>query len=300
MKKILLIFMIMLFGITSVKADTLDLNTKGSIDITIKYNYEETIEGANIQLFKIASLVIDENSNIAYQYVEELSGEMFQLNELTGVISTDTEDEQAEKCIKAAKKIDFSGLTPVAELTTNSSGNVKFEDLELGLYLVNQSNKVKGYTVLDPYILTIPTVEEDEWVYDITSLPKPEIEKLADLIIKKVWNNNTNEKLPESITVDILNNGDLYESITLSSEDDWTLTLEDIPYSDSYSVEEKDIPNGYTVAYSQDGLFNFTIVNTNKLPQTGTYSFVPPLLITFGTAIVLTGFYLQKKENKNE
>ena len=296
MKRILLILSIILLSFITVNASTLDLNTKGSIDITIKYNDEEPIVGATIELYKVASLIVNEDGNIEYKYVEELSGEVFKLNELTGVVSTDSEADQVEKGIKAAKKIDYSSLTPILEGNTDSKGNVKFENLELGLYLVIQSNQVKGYTKLDPYLLTIPTSTNGEWVYDVTSLPKPEIEKLADLTIKKIWNNSTNEKLPDTIIVDILNDNELLETIVLSEENSWTLTLEDVPYSDSYSVEEKNVPAGFNVSYSQEGLFDFTIINTSKLPQTGAFTFIVPMLITFGVALIIVGFYLEKKD----
>ena len=296
MKRILLILSIILLSFITVNASTLDLNTKGSIDITIKYNDEEPIVGATIELYKVASLIVNEDGNIEYKYVEELSGEVFKLNELTGVVSTDSEADQVEKGIKAAKKIDYSSLTPILEGNTDSKGNVKFENLELGLYLIIQSNQVKGYTKLDPYLLTIPTSTNGEWVYDVTSLPKPEIEKLADLTIKKIWNNSTNEKLPDTIIVDILNDNELLETIVLSEENSWTLTLEDVPYSDSYSVEEKNVPAGFNVSYSQEGLFDFTIINTSKLPQTGAFTFIVPMLITFGVALIIVGFYLEKKD----
>lgn len=82
---------------------------------------------------------------------------------------------------------------------------------------------------------------------------------------KKIWNDDNNKfgKRPESITVNLLKNGEKYRSEDVSADKDgnWEYSFMDLPESENgiaidYSVNEE-LVNGYTVSYD-----NGTIVNT--------------------------------------
>lgn len=296
MKKLFSLLSIILISLVyiNVNAMDFDISAKGSAKITIKYSEEEAISGAKVDLYKVADLIVNENGNIEYKYVDELSGEVFKLTDLTNVEKNDSSEDEYKKSAEAAKKIDFSKLEAIKTGVTDSNGIVEFNDLELGLYLVNQSNTVEHYTKIDPYLFTVPGYTDNEWIYDIESLPKPTIEKLDDLTITKVWNNNTNEALPESITVNIYNASELFKTVEITANNNWTITLKNVPYSTDYSVKEENIPSGYNAAYKKDAM-NFTIINTNKLPQTGAFTFIIPIFVLVGITLASIGLYLEKR-----
>ena len=60
----------------------------------------------------------------------------------------------------------------------------------------------------------------------------------ADMVLTKTW--NPEASAPDSVTVKIKQNGDDYKTVTLSKDDNWTATVENLPYGDdySYTVEE--------------------------------------------------------------
>ena len=294
MKKIYFFISVLLVSLMYLNVNALDINKKGSAEIIIEYSEEEPIVGAGIDLYKIADLVIDDNGHVEYKYVPELSGEVFKLQDLTGLDINSTKDDEYKKSVEVAKSIDLSKLSKIDTKTTDSNGRVKFENLDLGLYLVKQTGAVKGYTNIDEFVFTVPGYDNGDWIYDIVSMPKPTIEKLVDLNITKVWNNNSNGEIPNSLTINIYNKDELFETIELTKDNNWTMTIENVPYSTYYRVEEVNIPSGYNVTYLNEDN-NFTIINTNKLPQTGALTYMIPLFAFIGIGFTSLGLYFNKK-----
>ena len=85
----------------------------------------------------------------------------------------------------------------------------------------------------------------------------------VDVTVNKTWSDNNDQDglRPTTITL-TLSNGDTVE---LTKDGNWTKTIEGLPkYVDgsefSYTVTEKNVPTGYQVTYSEDGL---TAINTH-------------------------------------
>ena len=72
-----------------------------------------------------------------------------------------------------------SNLT-TKEATTNNQGYASFNNLDLGLYLIEQTNKVDGYSKIDPFLIYMPKFEENKWIYEINAIPKVDIIRLFD------------------------------------------------------------------------------------------------------------------------
>ena len=60
------------------------------------------------------------------------------------------------------------------EQTTGEDGKVSFENLDLGIYLVEETNAPDGIVTGAPFIVSIPMVNEasDAWNYDVVAYPK--------------------------------------------------------------------------------------------------------------------------------
>lgn len=293
MKKILsFLIMILLINFMNVNADSIvDFNKKGSLTITLmESESSEYISGASIKVTKIASAYLDNNSNIAYEFVEELKNSNIILDDLT-------KEDLLKDILKYMEEnnIELNGDIN----NTDDLGKVSFNDLDLGLYIISQENIVEGYSSIDSYLLTIPTIIDNEWVYDIDSLPKTELIKLIDVSVEKIWKNNR-ISIPDSVTIELLKDEEVIDSVTLSEENEWKHVFERLPISDSYSVREKNVPKGYKVTYKQDGDYSFTVINTNKLPQTGEYTFIIPILVSLGIILIGIGLYLDKRGNIHE
>ena len=293
MKKILsFLIMILLINFINVNADSIvDFNKKGSLTITLmESESSEYISVASIKVTKIASAYLDNNSNIVYEFVDELKNSNIILDDLT-------KEDLLKDILKYMEEnnIELNGDIN----NTDDLGKVSFNDLDLGLYIISQENIVEGYSSIDSYLLTIPTIIDNEWVYDIDSLPKTELIKLIDISVEKIWKNNR-ISIPNSVTIELLKDEEVIDSVTLSEENEWKHVFERLPISDSYSVREKDVPKGYKVTYKQDGDYSFTVINTNKLPQTGEYTFIIPILVSLGIILIGIGLYLDKRGNIHE
>ena len=64
--------------------------------------------------------------------------------------------------------------TTTFELTTDDDGKVAFENLDLGIYLVEETKAPDGIVTGAPFIVSVPMVNEasDAWNYDVIAYPK--------------------------------------------------------------------------------------------------------------------------------
>ena len=285
----ILTIILMILCMSNVRADSnlVDLTKKGSINITLSTNDNEAIKDAELTIYKVGDAVI-EKSNLLFKNVSEI--------ESCNVDFTKITDKNISgsvlKCIQNSN-------VKQEKLYTDEHGKVSFKNLELGLYLVVQTNDVKGYSKIDSYLIMIPEEVDNEWNYDISSLPKTEIYSTIDIEVIKIWNKqNQNSKLPDAVTIELLKADEVIDTVILNKENNWTYTWFDIEKSDNYSVREINIPSGYTATYKNDN-YTFTVTNTDKLPQTGRS--ILPIIILFVSGvffIILSLYQLKIEENE--
>lgn len=287
--KILLLSILMIFNIGKIDAlgsNTVDFNEKGSIEITlVEKNDNVKIEGAELTIYKIAD-AYEENHNLFLKYVSELSSCNVSLEDLesASVISN------IEKCIPS----DYNGISKL----TNQDGNVKYDNLDLGLYLIKQTNKVDGFSKIDSFLAMIPKEIDNSWEYNIKATPKTDIIRVMDINVRKVWNtsnNNTNHgiNLPKSITIELLLNDEVVDTVKLNNENEWKHTWTDLPKSDSYIVREINVPKGWTVTYQKEDN-SFIVTNTSTLVQTGQMLWIVLLIGMIGIVFIIISLVYDK------
>lgn len=153
------------------------------------------------------------------------------------------------------------------EIVPDASGEIDHNQLTCtgllpGLYLVVGSITTQDRTVYHP----IPFLRVLEEGKDSTASVKWEEETLpgqrADYTVQKVWQDDGfEEERPDSVTVQLLENGKVMETVTLSEENHWQHTWKQLPDACQWQVTEQDVPQGYTVTVSQSGKA-FTVTNT--------------------------------------
>jgi len=79
--------------------------------------------------------------------------------------------------------------------------------------------------------------------------------------VKKVWKGDEEDTRPESITVRLLCDGEVYDTVELNEDNEWKHRWIDLDDSDNWDVEEIDVPEGYTSEVKQRGN-TWTITNT--------------------------------------
>ncbi len=286
MKYIKYIIIINLLLCLNVKADVIDYNKKGKLDITFTLKDTNTnIEGIEISLYKIATL---SSTTYNYEYIYD-----------TNITCEASLDDLTQSNLTNDINNCITPTTTKETKTSNKDGKVTFDNLPLGLYLVKQTNKVDGYSNITPYLVVIPKEQDNKFIYEITSKPKTEIINLIDLTVTKVWNttiSNKNDKnnLPDYIEVQLLDNETIIDTIKLNKENNWTYIWKDIEQKE-YTVKEINIPKGYIDTYQKTNN-TITITNTKTLVQTGqNYTLVLELLSS-GLLFILISLLYSKRD----
>ena len=223
----------------------------------------------------------DQGIEIVYTFTEDaVEGYTTSYNG-TNVINTHTPEELSVTVTKAwSDNDDQDGIRPkdiTVELMANgentgktlilSSGNdwtgsftglPKFADGEEIVYTVNEIS-VEGYT-------TVITGDKTTG-FTITNSHNPETVAVSGA---KTWNDNGNQDgaRPESITIHLLADGKIVETVEVTAESGWSWNFENLPkYRDHgteivYTVIEESV-EGYTTTYN-----GTNVVNTHTPEET--------------------------------
>lgn len=171
-------------------------------------------------------------------------------------------------------------LTPLEMKNTDAKGDLTFEGLEDGLYLVfgNALTVAVGDTEWNftpqPLLLPLPYpgldgsgINDMEVDVKYDRFPPPTMDDLVDLTVIKVWEDGGEH--PDSITAQLMRNGLITDSVELNADNDWQYTWKNLNSGFVWQIAEEDVPDGYTVSVHQEG-YTFTITNTSEDIETTT------------------------------
>ena len=279
------VLLLLTCGVTAF-AEELDLLRTGSISVTLKEQYDQTpIVGAELSVYYIASVGINTDGNLNYILNEDFAGLGFAVDDPELVSKLD------------AYLLDNE--MPSIWLITDENGTAGCENLPLGLYFIHQTNSVADYASCAPFLVTVPVDNGDGYIYDVDAAPKTEVAKLTDITIKKVWNTDASSKATDSVTINLLRDGKIVQTAVLNESNNWQVTYTDMPESDAYTVEEVDVPQGFTATYKQRG-YVFTVTNTSTLIQTGQLIWPIPVLAFLGILLIGAGSVLLRKKRNHD
>ena len=288
-RKILALSMVILLVLTcgvTAFAEDLDLLRTGSISVTLTEQYSKTpIVGAELSVYFIATVGINTDGNLNYVLNEDYAGLGFAVDDPELVSKLD------------AYLLDNE--MPSIWLITDENGSASCENLPLGLYFIHQVNTVEGLAPCTPFLVTLPAETDGGYVYEVNATPKTEVAKLTDITIKKVWNTDASSKATDSVTVNLLRGDQVVQTAVLSDDNNWQITYTDMPESDAYTIEEVDVPKGFTATYKQRG-YVFTVTNTSTLIQTGQLVWPIPVLAFAGVMLIGAGSVLLRKKRSHD
>lgn len=177
-------------------------------------------------------------------------------------------------------------LTPADTGATDSQGKLTFptagKTLTPGLYLLTGSRHTQGGKTYDPtpYLVKLPTWDQTSgsWAYQVDLSEKFDIDEVPDTPVVpatvtrkvlKVWDDAGCEGLrPESVTVYLLRNGQVYRTVTLSAANNWRYTWTGLDAACQWTVAEQR-PQGYEVSITQAGV-TFVVTNSRTPDQPDT------------------------------
>ena len=174
-------------------------------------------------------------------------------------------------------------VEPLKTDFSSENGEVVFDDLEPGLYLLSgkyfkSEDGLHSYRPA-PTLVEITSAGElihiDAKVTHMLTLAG----EITAHTVKKIWENDIQEIRPKSVTAEIYRDGELVETVELNEENNWTYRWNTDIYAD-WRVREKDYFDKYTVVYRNNdvnmGDNQYAIINTfdedgdNVVPKTTT------------------------------
>lgn len=209
--------------------------------------------------------------------------------------------------------VDSAMITPDAQGNWKHTFTAPKYDLE--------GNEIQ-YTVHEEEILNYDvTMEATDEGYRIinTYAPKP-----IDVTVSKLWRGNDVNR-PESIEVQLYNNGEVYGDVVILNEDNnWTYTWLNMASDVTWSVDEPVVPIGYKSSISGNAQSGFIIINTyiepeevpsipgdlggnanttnqpsGSTPKTGDFGTIAPWLIVMVISVSALRYLLFHKKKNN-
>ena len=132
----------------------------GSIHVNL---YDSTnnkaLSGGELTVYRVAE-VQRKNGNLSFEYCGDFDGCAIELDDLTdSTLAGQLQEYLSDNAEGTVREVD-------------ANGNVNFDDLELGLYLVVQTKASKGYKPVNSFLVSLPMAEDGEWNYEVDASPK--------------------------------------------------------------------------------------------------------------------------------
>ena len=172
-------------------------------------------------------------------------------------------------------------LTPYDSGETNENGNLTFPNnraaLQPGLYLAVCDPFVKdgfAYTT-EPFLVRLPGKDASggsanhvsaEPKFSKDDIPPSPSDKKTNRKVIKIWRNDEKALRPDSVEIELLKDGEIYDTVILSGDGNWRYEWKNLPEFNAdgtkivWRVTEKNLKD-YTVEIEQDGI-TFTVTNT--------------------------------------
>lgn len=194
-----------------------------------------------------------------------------------------------------------NGATPIYDASPDQldglTSNVYLGTLRKGETLVLNTQLSVPLTLGNEYANRIGEVD---WVFVVEGYDD-EIPEETDITVRKLWVDNGKDR-PTSVTVRLLQDGNVYDEVVLSNENLWIHTWTDLEDGHKWSVVEVNVPKGYYVRY-YSSLGVWTVKNSSyssSLVQTGLLNWPVPVMGGLGLALIAVGIIaVGKKRKKN-
>lgn len=265
-----LMSMISLLSTPAFAADSIAVNQQTSL--TIEYTHGHVpVPDVAFDLYYVASVDADGKFTLA--------GDFQKYPVTVDGLSTEGWKTLAETLAAYA---DRDLLKPLDSGKTDAQGELTFPNQQTnqktGLYLVVGRKLVRdGYTyTTEPFLASLPNWDQQNsvWMYDVTATPKhtrtenpaEPSDRTVERRVLKIWKEDTQQSRPKEVTIQLLRDGVIFDTVQLNADNNWGHTWEKLPeYNEdgskvAWTVTEE-APEDYTVLITREGI-TFTVTNT--------------------------------------
>lgn len=274
-----------------------DINQK--VGMTIEHTYDrKPLTGVAFTVYRVAEMTAD--------------GTLKPLPSYKAFLEEALASDSAEVWQRAAERMESDatlGEADAVTAVTDASGKAVFNNLRPGLYLIKSTRKKTSDYVYSTgaALVTLPRKTEDGWSYTPTVRTKVSRDPaVGDIRVVKVWKDSCHpERRPKSITIRLMCDGELFQSVTLPNHGKWEYTWKDRDMNHTWTVEE-DRVTGYKEPEITLKNGVITVTNTcnrpgehskTRLPQTGQLWWPVPVLLCAGLLLVVLGLVCHREDN---
>lgn len=151
---------------------------------------------------------------------------------------------------------------PLLQQKTDNSNDVVFSGLSKGVYLLTGNSSEQNGEIYYPLpAIAVLYDDENKNLPVVIKYKKESVQNKKDISVLKIWEDNNSKDRPDEISVQLLKDGDLYESVILNDDNSWRYQWKDLDGSAEWTVTEEIVPENYTVKISDDGS-SFVVTNT--------------------------------------
>lgn len=136
-----------------------DEGKKGTVTVEMEYD-GKAVEGGTLTAYRVGR-IREDDGNYSFEKTPDMEG-------FTGDYS---DVGSAELAHEVAAFVSERGILPCAT-AENAGGKALFPALELGLYLIVQTEASDGYEPLTPFLVSVPMNRDGEYIYEINAAGK--------------------------------------------------------------------------------------------------------------------------------
>lgn len=198
---------------------------------------------------------------------------------------------------------------PAAEntLKTDSAGVATFDQLKDGLYLAvvapYEGNVLTCQTAA--MLVALPNVHKNADEQRTLSIePKADcaVPPTTTISVNKVWKGKNSAKRPESVKMNLLQDGKVYDSIMLNNANDWKYTWKGLQAKHEYTVVEANVPGNYTALVDRENN-DYTVTNTAKPESAKTgasVAIIAVIVVVLAIAGIAIAIVVRKKNTSED
>ncbi len=270
-----------------------------------------------------------------------LSGTEVIPNDMFSRYHADYDISDAEKMTNLA--LTLSGyilrddISPLCNGVTDSTGKTDFDGTYLpeGVYILMADKHHQNNTVFfcEPTLIVLPHGEGDILNINVKyeAVPDNTQNVITAQKVLKAWKNDSDAERPVQIEVQLLKDGEIFDTVTLSESNSWRHQWNELAVFSHWTVVEKQVSKDYTVTLSKSGK-TFLLTNcgnacnnetplpdesttattsnnnssenttqpsqedeTPELPVTGSLQWLVPYLACIGLALLILGYAKYRK-----
>lgn len=265
--------------------------------LTVTYQYQETaLNNADISLYRLA----DWSAKGGYTPTGDFA------NHTAYPVDWDilNADQQTLRDFANTMAGYIAVNKPAAEntLKTDGAGVATFNQLKDGLYLAvvapYQGNVLTCQTAA--MLVALPNVHKDADEQRTLSIePKADcaVPPTTTISVNKVWKDKDQSKRPESVTMNLLQDGKIYDSIMLNTANGWKYTWKGLQAKHEYTVVEANVPGNYTALVDRENN-DYTVTNTAKTESAKTgasVAIIAVIVVVLAAAGIAIAVVVRKK-----